>query len=252
MDDMRLEGRIALVTGGGSGIGRATALLFAREGARVVVVGRRPEPLEETVALIRSQGRDAEARSVDVADDGTVCDAVDYTIRRFERLDILVNNAGQAPAWSPIHETSDELWSRAFEANLHGVFRMCRAALPHLVASKGAIVNVASISALKASNSVASYSAAKAGLIAFSRCIAAEYGWQGVRCNCVVPSWVDTPMTHGFLSDEVTRADVARRHALQRVATPEEVARAILYLASDDAAFVTGVAHPVDGGMGAL
>ena len=99
---------------------------------------------------------------------------------------------------------------------------------------------------------MASYSAAKAGLIALTRCVAAEYGWQGVRCNCIVLSWVDTPMTEGFLADDGIRADVARRHALQRVATPEEVARMIVFLAGDDAAFVTGGIHAVDGGMAAL
>ncbi|MFW6078970.1 MAG: SDR family NAD(P)-dependent oxidoreductase, partial [Gemmatimonadota bacterium] len=119
-------------------------------------------------------------------------------------------------------------------------------------ADGGAIVLISSISAVKAADSVASYAAAKAGLIALTRCIAAEYGWRGVRCNCVVPSWVDTPMTRTFLSDPATRDDVARRHPLRRVASADEIARTVLYLASDDAAFVTGEIHAVDGGMSAL
>ncbi len=191
-------------------------------------------------------------RAADLADDNAVRAVVDFAVRRFGDLDILVNNAGHAPAWTPIHDTTDEVWDRVFDINLKAAFRMSRAALPHLLRRHGCIVNVASISALKASNSVASYSAAKAGLLALTRCIAAEYGTAGVRCNCVLPSWVDTPMTRAFLDDDASRADVARRHALQRVATAHEVARAILYLASDDAAFVTGIAHPVDGGMAAL
>ncbi len=249
---MRLQGRVALVTGGGTGIGKATALLFAAEGAHVLVTGRRAEPLQETAALARETGGTVETCTADVADDAAVRAVVDYAIQRFDGLDILVNNAGTVPPWTPIHETSDDTWRLAFEINVHGPFRMCRAALPLLIARKGTIVNVASVSALKASYAVASYAAAKAALIALTRCLAAEYGWQGVRCNCVVPSWVETPMTHAFLGDDAARADVARRHALHRIASPDEVARAILYLASDDAAFVTGIAHPVDGGMTAL
>lgn len=249
---MRLDGKTALITGGGSGIGRATALLFAERGANVVLVGRRAAPLEETVAEIERHGGNAIAHPADLCDDHGIRRAVDRTVEVFGALDILVNNAGFAPQWTPIHETPDDVWDQVFETNLKGVFRMSRAAIPHLVPRRGAIVNVASISALKAKHSVASYSAAKAGLIAFTRCVAAEYGWQGVRCNCIIPSWVEPPMTRIFLEDDAARDDIARRHALRRIATPEEIARAILYLASDDAAFVTGVAHPVDGGMSAL
>ncbi|HEX6940817.1 MAG TPA: SDR family NAD(P)-dependent oxidoreductase [Longimicrobiales bacterium] len=249
---MRLEGKTTLITGGGSGIGRATALLFAREGARVLLSGRRREPLDETAALIRAEGLHAVIHPADVTDDRAVRDTVDFAARHLGGLDILVNNAGLAPAWTPIHETADDVWDLVFDVNLKGAFRMCRAALPLLVRSRGAIVNVASTSALKGAYSVASYSAAKAGLLALTRCIAAEYGALGVRCNCVVPSWVDTPMTRAFLQDDATRADVAQRHALRRVASADDVARAILYLASPDAAFITGIAHPVDGGMTAL
>ncbi|MFW6201704.1 MAG: SDR family NAD(P)-dependent oxidoreductase, partial [Gemmatimonadota bacterium] len=166
---------------------------------------------------------------------------------------VVVGAAGQAPDWRPIHETSDGEWLRIQDVNLNGPFRLARAALPHMVeAGGGVIVLIGSISAVKASNSVASYAAAKAGLGALTRCIAAEYGWHGVRCNCVVPSWVETPMTRAFLSDPATREDVARRHPLRRVATPDEIARTVLYLASEDAAFVTGEIHAVDGGMSAL
>lgn len=249
---MRLHGKTALITGAGTGIGQATALLFAREGARVLLAGRRIEPLRETAERIRAEGFEADLFPTDVTDDRAVRAAVLRAEERFGGLDILVNNAGTAPQWTPIHETPDDLWTLALETNLTGAFRMCRAAIPLLVRSRGAIVNVASTSALKGAYSVAAYSAAKAGLLALTRCIAAEYGHLGVRCNCVVPSWVDTPMTRDFLSDDATRAEVARRHALGRVATPDDVARAILYLSGPDAAFVTGIAHPVDGGMTAL
>lgn len=249
---MRFRGKVVLITGGGSGIGRACALAFAGEGAHVCVVGRRRDLLEEVAARMREAGGEALARSADVRDDGQVRGAVAETVERFGGLDVLVSAAGSVPQWTPIHETPDEAWEGALDVNLTGAFRAARAALPHLVERRGAIVNVSSISALKAMHSVASYSAAKAGLIALTRCIAAEYGWQGVRCNCVVPSWAETPMTAGFLADEESRAQAAGRHALQRVASPEEVARAILYLAGEEASFVTGVAHLADGGMSAL
>lgn len=249
---MRFENRTVLITGGGTGVGRAAALLFADEGARVFLAGRREAPLAETAVEARRRGGQAAYRATDVTRDEEVRGAVAASVQTFGGLDVLVNSAGQAASWTPIHETTDAAWDSMFDVNLKGAFRFIRAALPHLVERRGSIVNVSSISALKAMNSVASYSAAKAGLLALTRCVAAEYGWQGVRCNCVVPSWVDTPMTAGFLADEASRADVARRHMLQRVAAPEEVARAILFFASDDAAFVTGGAHAVDGGMSAL
>ncbi len=242
-----------LITGGGTGIGRAAALLFAERGANVMLVGRRRGPLEETATDARARGgAEVEWREADVTSDQQVRAAVAATVNRFGGLNVVVNNAGWSPEWTPLHETTDETWQRVLDVNLTGAFRAMRSALPHLVASRGNIVNVSSISALKASNSVASYSAAKAALIALTRCVAGEYGWQGVRCNCIVPSWVDTPMTRGFLADEGTRAEVARRHALQRVATPAEVARMIVFLAGDEAAFVTGGVHVVDGGMAAL
>ncbi len=247
-----MTGRTVLITGGGTGIGRAAALQFAREGASVLVVGRRAEPLAGTVAVIEQGGGSAAWHAADVAVEADVRAAVARAVERFGSLDVLVNNAGWSPKWAPVHETPDDVWDRVFDVNLKGAFRVLRAALPHLVASRGSIVNVSSISALKGANSVASYSAAKAGLIALTRCVAAEYGWQGVRCNCIIPSWVETPMTTTFLADAGVRADVGRRHALQRVATAEEVARMIVFLAGPDAAFVTGGMHVVDGGFTAL
>lgn len=247
-----MEGKVALIAGGGTGIGRAAALLLAREGARVFLIGRRREPLAEVVEAIGGEGGDAEFHPADLSRSESVRSAVDRAAARWGGLDVLVNCAGQAPDWTPVHDTSDESWAAAIDINLSGAFRITRAVLPHLTERGGSIVHVSSISALKAANSVASYSAAKAGLIAFSRCVAAEYGWRGVRCSCVVPSWVYSSMTAGFLNDPGTRGEVERRHALQRVAAPEEVARTILHLASDEGSFITGAAIVVDGGMSAL
>lgn len=249
---MRLEGRTALVTGGGSGIGRAAARELAREGARVLVVGRRAEPLRETVDLVEADGGEAAWRSADVTDDTQIRAAVADAVERFGGLDVLVNAAGRVPDWTPVHETPDAVWEEAMEVNAGGVFRATRAALPHLLERGGSIVSISSVSAVKGSNAVASYAAAKAAVLAFTRCVAAEYGWRGVRCNCVVPGWVETPMTAGHLAAAAAREEAGRRHALQRVARPEEVARAIVFLAAGDASFVTGAALAVDGGMAIL
>lgn len=249
---MRFRDKVALITGGGSGIGRATALRLAADGARVFLAGRREEPLRRVADEVAAARGTAAFRTADVADDASVRTLVRVAIETFGGLDVLVNNAGYVPVWTPIHETSDDEWRRVHEINLNGPFRVARACLPYLVERGGAIVNIASISALKASNSVASYSAAKAGLIALTRCIAAEYGWQGVRCNCIVPSWVETPMTASFLADDEAREQVARRHALRRIATPDEIASAVAYLAGPESRFVTGATHAVDGGLSVL
>lgn len=247
-----MTGKTALVTGAGTGIGRATARLLAREGARVFLVGRRIAPLEEVSEAIRGDGGQARFRSADLRDAASVREAVREAAEQWGALDVLVNAAGHAPEWTPVHETTDASWEEVLDVNLTGAFRVTREVLPHLIERGGAIVHISSISALKGSNSVASYSAAKAGLIAFTRCVAAEYGWRGVRCTCVVPGWVRTPMTEEFLADPATHETVARRHALQRVATPEEVASTILHLASDEGSFITGAAVAVDGGMSIL
>lgn len=246
------SGRAALVTGGATGIGRATAQLLLAGGARVLIAGRRPDALAATARELDPDGERLEWRAMDLRSSSEVDAAVAAAAERFGGLDVLVNAAGAAPDWCPVHETTDARWSDAVEVNLTGVFRVTRAALPHLLERRGAIVNVGSISALRAENSVASYAAAKAGLVAFTRCVAAEYGWRGVRCNCVVPSWVETAMTAGFLAEPGTREEVGRRHMLRRVADPEEVARLVVFLASEQASFITGGAHPVDGGMAAL
>lgn len=249
---MRFDGKVALLTGGGSGIGRAAALALAREGAAVMVAGRRDGPLRAVVGEIGLLGGRADSAPVDVRQEGQVRSAVAAAVERFGGLDVVVNAAGMVPRWTPVGDTADQSWLETIEVNLTGAFRVIRAALPHLRVGGGSIVNVSSISAVRARHSIASYSAAKAGLLALTRCVAAEEGWRGVRCNCVVPSWVETPMTSDFLADEASRREVGERHMLQRVATPEEIAEAILYLASDAASFVTGTALAVDGGMGGM
>jgi NAD(P)-dependent dehydrogenase (short-subunit alcohol dehydrogenase family) len=239
---MRLEGRAALVTGGGTGIGAATARRFVAEGASVVITGRRRAPLE---AVARETG--AVAVAGDVADPRHVREAVSTAVERYGRLDVVVNNAG----------TGGADWERVLDVNLTGARRVCEAALPHLVEQRGSVVNVSSVSAFHPHAGGTAYTVSKAGLVMLTKQLALEYGRQGVRANAVCPGWVRTDMgdsSMDYLADAhgLTREEAydltARYLPLGRVAEPEEIAAACLFLASDDASYVTGETLMVDGG----
>jgi meso-butanediol dehydrogenase / (S,S)-butanediol dehydrogenase / diacetyl reductase len=239
---MRLAGQVALVTGGGTGIGAATARRFGEEGAAVVVTGRRPEPLE---ALARETG--AVVVQGDVADASHVAEAVATAIDRFGRLDVLVNNAG----------IGGPDWQRVIDVNLTGARLTSEAALPHLVEHRGSIVNVSSVSAFVAHGGGAAYNTSKAGLVMLTKSLALDYGPQGVRVNAVCPGWVRTEMGDRSMDKlaaarAITRdeayARTARHVPLGRAGRPEEIAAACLFLASNEASFVTGATLVVDGG----
>jgi NAD(P)-dependent dehydrogenase (short-subunit alcohol dehydrogenase family) len=241
------QDKVAIITGGGTGIGRSTAKLLAADGARVVIMGRRKEKLDEVVAEIEAAGGVALAAPGSVTDEDDVHASLALALRRFGTINILINNAGVAGSGVPIHEMNDETWYRIMDTNLTGVFRMTRAVLPHLIhAGGGSIVNVASVSGLVSFLADAAYASAKAGVIMFTKQVAIEYANHQIRCNCVCPAVVRTPMTEPFIEDEQA---VNEMHPLGKIATPEEVARAIRYLASDDAGFVTGSVLTIDGGV---
>ncbi|MFO7271566.1 SDR family oxidoreductase [Sphaerobacter thermophilus] len=252
----RLAGKVAIITGAGSGIGRAMALLFAREGATVVAAGRTPASIEETVAMIRAEtGREALAVAADVAIPADVERMVRETVARFGRIDILCNNAGIGSSKDVVAVEPDE-WDRVFAVNVRGVYLGCKYALPHMLAQGGgSIINTASVLALVGAPERAAYCASKGAVVALTRQIAVEYADRGIRCNCLCPTTVDTPWVDRLLADAPD--PVARRRALEerqpmgRLATAEDVAAAALYLASDDAAFVTGTAMVIDGGLSA-
>jgi len=252
----RLAGKVAIITGAGSGIGRAMALLFAREGATVVAAGRTPASIEETVAMIRSEtGRKALAVVADVAVPADVERMVRETVERFGRIDILCNNAGIGSSKDVVAVEPDE-WDQVFAVNVRGVYLGCKYALPHMLAQGGgAIINTASVLALVGAPERAAYCASKGAVVALTKQIAVEYADRGIRCNCLCPTTVDTPWVDRLLAAAPDPA--ARRRALEerqpmgRLATAEEVAAAALYLASDDAAFVTGTAMVIDGGLSA-
>jgi len=248
----RLAGKVAFITGGSSGIGEATAHRFAEEGATVVICGRRAAPLEAVVAAIRARGGNAECVVADVSDEQAFVAAIEAAAQRHGRLDILVNNA-MAYSWGAITATETDTWHGNFATTVDGTFWGTRTAMRIMQQQGGgAIVNLASICGLFGTAWMAGYSAAKAAVINFSRAAASEGAAANIRCNVVIPGVVATPATAGMLADPAFTAELAARGPLGRVAAPEEIARAILFLASDEASYVTGAALPVDGGRSAV
>ena len=245
---MKLKDRIALITGGGTGIGAATARLFAEEGAAVCVTGRRKAPLDEVVAAIEAAGGRAIAASGDVAKTEDCKCMVEETTAAFGRIDVLVNNAGTSTL-TKADEISDELWDQTIGTNLSGAFRLIRAVLPGMISQGfGSIVNVSCVLAQTGMRGAAAYGASKAGLEQLTRVLAVEYADRGMRVNAVAPAWVHTPRNKS-LRDHATMYDrLKKRHPMDRFGTPDEIARAILHLASDDAAWTTGAVLTVDGG----
>jgi NAD(P)-dependent dehydrogenase (short-subunit alcohol dehydrogenase family) len=247
----RLEGRSALVTGGGSGIGRAIALRLAAEGARVAVSGRRPDPLAETVAAIEEAGGRGVAISADIASEAEASRMVGETLAALDRLDILVNNAGSIRRGVLMHELSLERWREQVQVNLEGVFLVTRAALPAMLGGDGdrSIVNIASTLAHTAAAGVSPSVAAKGGVVALTRSIAVEYAAHGIRANCVCPAIVVTPLAYTDRPHfDEQRPGFEAMYPLGRLGEPEDVAGAVAYLASADAAWVTGTVLDVDGG----
>ena len=247
----RLQGKVAFVTGGGSGIGAATVMRFAQEGAMVVICGRRREPLDEVVAAVLAAGGKAEAVVADVSDEAGFTAALEAAAQRHGGLDILVNNA-MAYTWGGIEDMSTADWHANFKTSVDGTFWGVRTAMRLMKAKGGAIVNVSSICGSLGTPWMSGYSAAKAAIDNFSRAAAAEGAAHGIRVNVVIPAVVETPATAGMLSDEASRKNTEKLIPMGRVGQPEELANAILFLASDEASYITGASLPVDGGRSAV
>ena len=246
-----MQGKVAFVTGGGTGIGAATAIRLAQEGATVVVCGRRQAPLDEVVAQIKAAGGKAEAVQADVSDEAGFTAAIEAAAQRHSRLDVLVNNA-MAYSWGTIEDTSTVDWHSNFSTSVDGTFWGTRAAMKLMKARGGSIINLSSICGLLGTSHMAGYSAAKAAIINFSRAAAAEGALSGIRVNVVIPAVVETPGTAGMLADEASRQNTEKLIPMGRVGQPEELANAILFLASDEASYINGAALPVDGGRSAV
>lgn len=251
----RLQGMVAVITGAGSGIGRASALAFAREGACVVVADLNASNAEETADQVRSAGGQAEPISVDVTKYADVEHMVQRAFERFGRLDVLFNNAGLPQAMTPFEESTDELFDRIFDVNVKGVFYGCRAAIPRMKAQGGGVIlNTASTAGIRPRPGLAVYNASKAAVITLTKTLAVELAPHRIRVVSICPVATDTPMLPSFIGVEQGADEAEGRRRFigtipwGRLNQPEDIARAAVFLASPDAEMVTGTAFEVDGG----
>ena len=245
----RFEGKVALITGAASGIGAATARRLHAEGARLVLGDLKAEALAAFAKTLDPSGGTLLARELDVADRAQVEVFVAAGAERFGRLDVLFNNAGIG-AYGRTPDLDPEVWKRTIEVDLHSVFYGCRAAIPHLRrAGGGAIVNTASISGMAGDYGLAAYNAAKGAVLNYTRTLAIDHARDGIRVNAVCPGPIDTPLAGPLLANATIAREYRERIPMGRVGRAEEVASVVAFLASDDAAYVTGAAIVVDGGL---
>ncbi len=248
-----MTGKVALVTGAGSGIGRACAELFAEQGAAVAVLDLHRDAAEDAVAKIAAAGGQAIAIAADVAMAAAVASAVVRTVQEFERLDILVNNAAIDTTGSVVDAAEGD-WDRCFAVNVKGTYLCSRAAIPYLEASSGAIVNQGSIVGLVGVPNLAAYSATKGAVISLTRSMAVDLGPRGIRVNVICPGAVMTPLMEELLRErgggdlDAGIAATLVKYPIGKLGTPADIARVALFLASDDASFLTGAVVTVDGG----
>jgi meso-butanediol dehydrogenase/(S,S)-butanediol dehydrogenase/diacetyl reductase len=249
---MRLTGKIAIVTGGGSGLGQAVAERFAREGATVMLAGRRVERLQEVEAAIVTAGGRAASVVTDVRAGDDARRMVEATIAAFGRIDVLVNSAGVLPLRVALGDCPDDVWNVVIATNLSGVYHCCKAAIPWLCQTRGTIVNMASVAGLKGVPGNAPYSISKAGVIQLTRSMAIDYASRGVRVNAVCPAFIETDFNHDYAESRRaagTYEALVKRHPLGCLGEPSDAVNATLFLASDEAKWITGIALPVDGGV---
>jgi NAD(P)-dependent dehydrogenase (short-subunit alcohol dehydrogenase family) len=253
----RVKGKIALITGAGTGVGRACMKLFAAERAKVVGVSRTQNNLDETLAQVKAAGGEGAVVAADLSTAAGAQKAVDAALKAYGRIDILVNAAGVGYSWmetspgsmGPVGDTTPEKWDEVMAINLGSVFHMCRLVIPQMQKQRGgSIVNVTSISGLQGLPGAHTYTAAKGGAINLTRSIAITYCGDNIRCNCIAPGFIATPMVASLLNlfDDPAMAD--RLTPMKRPGTPEEMAYACLYLGSDEATYCQGTVLVVDGG----
>jgi NAD(P)-dependent dehydrogenase (short-subunit alcohol dehydrogenase family) len=246
----RFAGRGILVTGAGSGIGRAAAQLFANEGGRVAVVDQDENEALATVTSIRQAGGEALAIGADVSREADCRGMVERALAAYGRLHVAFNNAGIGASGFAVADEEEVTWSRLIDVNLKGIFLAMKYEIPAMVsAGGGAIVNTASVAGLVGERGIGAYSASKHGVVGLTRTAALDYIGQGVRINAVCPGATRTRILANWFQDPKVESFILSRHPIGRIAEPEEIARAVLFLASDDASFIVGQALAVDGGL---
>jgi NAD(P)-dependent dehydrogenase (short-subunit alcohol dehydrogenase family) len=253
---MKLKGRVAIITGSASGMGRAGALLFSQEGARVVVADVNTRGGKETERLIRDAGGEALFVPTDVSSPAAVEAMVKTAVERYHGLDILWNNAAATKLCNeqdrPVHLLPEAVWDQMIAVTLKGLYLCCKNALPHMMAArKGVVINTSSTDALIGQGGYDSYTAAKGGIVSMTRSMAVYYSKFNIRINAICPGFVHTELQNEWMSNPKSRAAIEGLH-LTRVGLPQDIAKFALYLASDDAEYITGGIYPIDGGLTAF
>jgi 3-oxoacyl-[acyl-carrier protein] reductase len=250
---MSLKGKVAIVTGAGTGVGKATTKRLFSEGCKVVLIGRDRSKLTRVISELNSK-KNLLAVKADITKEADVVNIIEESISAFDTIDILVNNAGILNDPMPFHSTSDEQWMDLINTNLIGTFRTTKAVLPIMMKKRsGSIVNISSLQGIRSIQNVplSVYGATKAGVIMFTKSIAVEYGEYGIRSNCVAPATIRSPMIEPFLQDKQAKKTLESSFPLRTIGGPEDISDAVVYLCSDDAKWVTGTILTVDGGMSA-
>ncbi|PEL13248.1 SDR family NAD(P)-dependent oxidoreductase [Bacillus sp. AFS017336] len=246
---MRLKEKIAIITGGGSGIGRATAIRFAKEGAKIVIADLNDKTGEEALGLIKELGAEAIFVKTNVADSKSIQNLINKTVNHFGGIDILFNNAGIGNSELRSVDLDEAEWNSVIDTNLKSVFLGIKYAIPELIKSgNGVIINTASLLGLKGKKFVSAYNASKGGVILLTQNAALEYGKYNIRVNAIAPGIIDTNIIERWKNDERKWPIMSRANALGRIGSPDEVASVALFLASEEASFVTGTTLSVDGG----
>ena len=250
---MSLKGKVAIVSGAGTGVGKATTKRLFLEGSKVVLIGRDRSRLTKVISELNGK-KNLLAVKADITKEAGVINVIEETVSAFDTVDILVNNAGILNDPTPFHKMTDEQWMSLINTNIIGTFRTTKAVLPIMMEKKrGSIVNISSLQGIRSILNVpfSVYGVTKAGVIMFTRTIAVEYGEYGIRCNCVAPSTIRSPMIEPYLQDKQAKKTLESTFPLRSIGDPEDISGAVSYLCSDDAKWITGTVLTVDGGMSA-